>query len=133
MRAVSVQGEAIAWPSHLAWLGAVLAAPDRWLFIGEVGTVQVGSIRWDRTHLGELTVSLSLDPDLLGLGLGQHLLRAGEQALLRRLGSAFTALATVLPGNTASQRLFDICGYQGGPLRYSKTIEPREGGLHEDS
>ena len=133
VRAVSIQGEAIAWPSHLAWLGAVLAAPDRWLFIGEVGAVPVGSIRWDRTRAGELTVSLSLDPELLGLGLGPHLLLAGEQAMLRRLGSAFTALATVLPGNTVSQRLFETCGYHGGPLRYSKTIEPREGGLHEDS
>lgn len=133
VRAVSIQGEAIAWPSHLAWLGAVLTAPDRWLFMGEVGAVPVGSIRWDRTHAGELTVSLSLDPELLGLGLGPHLLLAGEQAMLSRLGSAFTALATVLPGNTASQRLFETCGYQGGPLQYSKTIEPRPGELHEDS
>lgn len=133
VRAVSIQGEAIAWPSHLAWLGAVLAAPDRWLFIGEVGAVPVGSIRWDRTRAGELTVSLSLDPELLGLGLGPHLLQAGEQAMLSHLGSAFTALATVLPGNTASQRLFESCGYQGGPLQYSKTIEAREGECHEDS
>jgi UDP-2,4-diacetamido-2,4,6-trideoxy-beta-L-altropyranose hydrolase len=133
VRAVSIQGEAIAWPSHLAWLGAVLAAPDRWLFMGEVGAVPVGSIRWDRTRAGELTVSLSLDPDLLGLGLGPHLLLAGEQAVASRLGSAFTALATVLPGNTASQRLFEVCGYQGGPLQYSKTIEPHSGECHENS
>lgn len=133
VRAVSIQGEAIAWPSHLAWLGAVLAAPDRWLFIGKVGAVPVGSIRWDRTRAGELTVSLSLDPELLGLGLGPYLLLAGEQAVVSRLGGAFNALATVLPGNTASQRLFETCGYQGGPLRYSKTIEPRKGERHEDS
>ena len=133
VRAVSIQSKAISWPSHLAWLGAVLAAPDRWLFIGEVGAVLVGSIRWDRPSGGELTVSLSLDPELLGLGLGPHLLLAGEQAMFSRLGGAFTALATVLPGNTASQRLFEICGYQGGPLQYSKTIEPRSGECHEDS
>jgi UDP-2,4-diacetamido-2,4,6-trideoxy-beta-L-altropyranose hydrolase len=133
VRAVSSHGEAIAWADHLAWLSAVLATPDRWLFIGQVGAVSVGSIRLDRMSAGELAVSLYLDPELQGLGLGPHLLLAGEQAMTSHWGGAFTVLATVLPGNAASQRLFEARGYHGGPLQYFKTIEPRPGCFHEDS
>ena len=130
VRAVSVQGETIDLASHLAWLGRALAAPDRWLFIGQVGDIAVGSIRFDRAGPAEVEVSLYLDPDLHGLGLGSHLLLAGEQAMGAPLGGgAFTVRATVLPGNTASQRVFVACGYHGGPLQYAKPVEPR----HETS
>jgi RimJ/RimL family protein N-acetyltransferase len=95
--------------------------------------VPVGSIRFDRVGPDELEVSLYLDPELHGLGLGTHLLRAGEQAMVRCLSSGFTARASVLPGNVASQRLFETCGYHGGPLQYSKPVEPQPGGAHEDS
>ena len=129
VRAVSTQGEEIALSDHEAWLDRVLDAPDRWLLIGQIGEYAVGSIRWDRVADDQQEVSLYLDPDLLGLGLGPPLLLAGEQAMARRLGHPFSVRATVLPGNTASQRLFESCGYHGGPLQYAKSVEAS----HEDS
>jgi spore coat polysaccharide biosynthesis predicted glycosyltransferase SpsG/GNAT superfamily N-acetyltransferase len=129
VRAVSTQGEEIALSDHQAWLDRVLVAPDRWLLIGQIGEYAVGSIRWDRVADDQQEVSLYLDPDLLGLGLGPPLLLAGEQAMARRLGHPFSVRATVLPGNTASQRLFERCGYHGGPLQYAKFVEAS----HEDS
>ena len=129
MRAVSTQGEEIALSDHEAWLDRVLDAPDRWLLIGQIGEYAVGSIRWDRVADDQQEVSLYLDPDLLGLGLGPPLLLAGEQAMARRLGHPFSVRATVLPGNTASQRLFESCGYHGGPLQYAKSVEDS----HENS
>jgi UDP-2,4-diacetamido-2,4,6-trideoxy-beta-L-altropyranose hydrolase len=127
VRAVSGQGEPIAWAKHLAWLEGVLASPNRHLFVGQVGDLPVGSIRFDRVATGETEVSLYLDPDLQGLGLGPHLLQAGEQAVCLQLGAALTLQASVLPGNRASQRLFEGNGYHGGPLRYSKTVDHLSG------
>ena len=127
VRAVSSQREAIAWADHLAWLQRVLAATDRSLFVGQVGEWPVGSIRFDQTSSHEVEVSLYLDPDLQGLGLGPHLLRAGEQAVLRQRRAAFNVRASVLAGNVASQRLFEGSGYHGGPLRYTKRVEPSSG------
>lgn len=124
VRAVSVTQTPIAFEAHERWLQGVIAHPARWLFVGLVGALPVGSIRFDKLESGHLEVSLYLDPDLWGLGLGQHLLAAGEQALLLIHPEGFSVDASVLPGNTASQRLFEAAGYHGGPLQYQKSVGP---------
>jgi len=127
VRAVSATQDPIAFEAHEAWMRAVLAHPARWLFIGQVGRLPVGSIRFDRLANGHLEVSLYLDPDLQGLGLGRHLLAAGEQALLALHPAGITVDASVLPGNITSRQLFEAGGYHGGPLQYQKTIGPLPG------
>ncbi len=124
VRAVSGTQDPIELADHLAWLQRVLTAGDRWLFVAEVGRLPVGCIRFDRLAVDRLEVSLYLDPELQGLGLGQRLLLAGEQSMLGRLGRGFAVDAKVLAGNTASQHLFEVCGYHGGPLQYQKTVGP---------
>lgn len=106
-RAVSRDQGPLDWERHVAWLDSVLADLARRLFVGMIGPRAVGVIRFDRTGADEAEVSLYLDPALHGLGLGEHLLRAGEAA-----AGAGTIAATVLEGNHASQRLFARCGYR---------------------
>ncbi len=127
VRAVSATQDPIAFEAHEAWMRAVLAHTARWLFVGQVGHLPVGSIRFDRLANGHLEVSLYLDPDLQGQGLGRHLLAAGEQALLALHPAGITVDASVLPGNTTSRQLFEAGGYHGGPLQYQKTIGPLQG------
>lgn len=124
VRAVSATQDPIAFDAHERWLQAVLANPARWLFVAQVGNVPVGSIRFDWLENGDCEVSLYTDPDLQGLGLGQRLLAAGEQAVLAHHPQGFTSVASVLPGNTASQHLFQAAGYHGGPLQYQKVVGP---------
>ena len=124
VRAVSATQDPIAFEGHQRWLHAVLMNPARWLFVAQVGQLPVGSIRFDRLDDGGCEVSLYTDPDLQGLGLGQRLLAAGEQALLERHPGGFIAKAQVLPGNAASQHLFQTAGYHGGPLQYQKPVGP---------
>lgn len=125
VRAVSGTQAPIDFDAHERWLQAVLANPARWLFVAQVGRLPVGSIRFDRVDGAECEVSLYTDPDLQGLGLGQRLLDAGEQALLARHPLGFTSVARVLPGNAASQRLFEAAGYHGGPQQYRKPVDPQ--------
>lgn len=122
VRAVSGTKDPIPVADHLGWLQRVLAAGDRWLFVAEVGRLPVGCIRFDRLAADRVEVSLYLDPELQGLGLGQRLLLGGEQAMRGHLGHGFTVDASVLPGNAPSQQLFEACGYHGGPLQYQKTV-----------
>lgn len=124
VRAFSGCPDAIAWDDHKRWLERSLQVRDRRLFVAEVGSLPVGSIRFDRLAQDRLEVSLYLDPDFHGLGLGSHLLRAGERQLETLMCEPFTVEACVVAGNTASQRLFEACGYSGGPLRYSKQVRP---------
>ena len=132
VRAVSTTQAPIPFDAHQRWLQTVVANPARWLFVAQVGRLAVGSIRFDRLDNGHLEVSLYTDPDLQGLGLGQRLLAAGEQALLIHHPQGFTCEASVQPGNTASQHLFEAAGYHGGPLQYRKSVGPRPPSEHTE-
>ena len=126
VRAVSGNGEAIPLGHHMNWLAHKIAADDSWLYVAELGATAIGSIRFDRLPDGLLEVSLYLDPDLLGLGLGPHLLLAGERAVMAEAPGCTRFAASVLPDNQVSARLFLKCGYSGGPLRYNKTVTSAE-------
>ncbi|WIY70103.1 UDP-2,4-diacetamido-2,4,6-trideoxy-beta-L-altropyranose hydrolase [Aquidulcibacter paucihalophilus] len=122
VRAVSGNGEPIPLDGHMNWLARKIAANDCRLYVAEIGPAAIGSIRFDRLDNGHLEVSLYLDPDLPGLGLGPHLLLAGEREVAEEWSDAATLVASVMPSNEISARLFLSCGYSGGPLRYSKSI-----------
>jgi len=122
VRAVSGNPDAITFEDHHRWLQHALNTDGRWLFIAQVGALPVGSIRFDQLSSQEVDVSLYLDPDLSGLGLGARMLLAGELAMHRNLGADFRVAASVMPGNAASQRMFESCRYHGGPLSYQKLV-----------
>lgn len=120
-RAVSGNSAPIPLGGHMEWLARKLVDANCRLFVAEIGGTAVGSIRFDRQADGAWEVSLYLDPDLTGLGLGRYLLQVGERAVQMEGGDvAFTA--SVMPGNETSARLFTNAGYSGGPLRYAKRI-----------
>lgn len=125
VRAVSGTQDPIAFDAHERWMISTLASPDRWLFVAKVGDLNVGAIRFDRLEGGHFEVSLNLDADLQGIGLGRRMLLAGEQEMLRRQPQGLVVDARVLPDNAASQRLFVAAGYHGGPLQYRKSVIPR--------
>lgn len=122
VRAVSGSGEEIPLPGHMDWLAQKLASDDCRLYIAEIGSTAVGSIRFDRLQDGQLEVSLYLDPDLPGLGLGPYLLLAGEREAMAEWPGCATFTAAVMPNNEVSARLFVNCGYSGGPHRYNKPV-----------
>jgi RimJ/RimL family protein N-acetyltransferase len=122
VRAVSGNGEPIPLDGHMNWLVRKISADDCRLYVGEIGTAAIGSIRFDRLDTGHLEVSLYLDPDLQGLGLGPHLLLAGEREVAKEWSDAATLVASVMPDNEISASLFLGCGYSGGSLSYSKAI-----------
>jgi len=115
-RAVSLENDELIWDDHVAWLTRVLDDPARQSFVGEIGGIPVGVIRFDFADEARAEVSLYLDPALHGLGLGLHLLLAGEAAAEPKIVDA-----TVLESNRPSRRLFESCGYQQtGPTAWEK-------------
>lgn len=110
-RRVSRDSAALDWVGHCAWVGRVLADPQRLLLVGRLGEVDVGVIRFDRLDGDRLEVSLYLDPVLQGTGLGGALLGAGEDAALRWAGPGTVIVAHVLWDNDKSGRMFKGAGY----------------------
>jgi len=121
-RSVSRDPASLEPESHARWVETALADSDRCLLVGYVGELSVGVLRFD--VLGEhlMEVSLYLDPDLHGLGLGKALLLAGEAhiALVRKGGVRM--VATVLGDNLPSQKLFESCGYCLEDGRWQKMV-----------
>jgi UDP-2,4-diacetamido-2,4,6-trideoxy-beta-L-altropyranose hydrolase len=113
-RAVSTGTDEIPLSSHEQWLRLTIGDSQRLLLMGQVGSVPVGVIRFDATE-SAMAVSLYLDPELHGLGLGGHLLAKGEEAArlwTLRQGRQPAFSATVLPNNETSRRMFEGAGYQ---------------------
>ena len=110
----------IPWLEHLRWLENVLSNLNRQLLIGCVGSIAVGVARFDLEGSTLAEVSLYLDPDLHGLGLGRHLLLAGERYVCGQTGRPLSLVADILENNEASCKTFASCGYSLRDGRWRK-------------
>ncbi len=124
-RAVSINGDAIDYSDHLAWLAAVLASQTRQLFVAVVGTLPVGAIRFDLNEYEAWEISIYTDPALHGLGLGSKMLEAGEIAMMGAGDGDVVFHARVEPGNQASSRMFERAGYHFQQDRLRKVRDGR--------
>jgi RimJ/RimL family protein N-acetyltransferase len=110
----SLNNNPLEWNEHKAWLDQSLKNPTREILIGFWGgnydyepIHSCGTIRFDELPAGlGLEVSINIDPNLRGRGLGRDLLRAGiERHSNRRL------FATIRGENVASLIIFLASGF----------------------
>jgi UDP-2,4-diacetamido-2,4,6-trideoxy-beta-L-altropyranose hydrolase len=112
-RSVSRDSSPIPWSTHQSWFDKVLVDARRRVLVGQVGEVPVGVFRFDELReRGAIEVSLFLDPELHGLGLGTALIRAAHADWEQSVGRGESFVATVSERNFASQNLFRSAGYQ---------------------
>jgi RimJ/RimL family protein N-acetyltransferase len=109
-RAASFDRAEISWTEHVAWLAAVLADPERRLWIAVEEGLAVGQIRVDRAADGFGVVSIGLAPGARGRGLGRTVLGLGVAAAIRELGIRRVG-AVVMAANLPSRRLFEGAGF----------------------
>ena len=95
----------------------------RHLLIGELNATPVGAVRFD-TEGSDAVVSIFLCPDHIGQGLGRSLLHAAERWLKLQHPEIVVLQAETLVENFPSRRLFERCGYQLQPFRFTKGVTP---------
>lgn len=105
-RAASRNPDPVPFADHQAWFARALADPARTILIGEIDGSPVGMVRLDAGSDGA-EVSIALDPERRGAGLGGALMRVG----LARSG-ARTFTAVLRADNAASRRLFAGAGFR---------------------
>jgi len=127
-RAVSLDPALLDHAKHFDWVKQTLSNPNRCLLVGQIGQLPVGVIRFDKLHADSAEISLYLNPDLYGLGLGSALLRAGERFFSGDNKNRTEFVATVLSGNSPSEKLFESCGYLFDRGRWHKSIAFPSGG-----
>ena len=96
---------------HLAWWSRTLADPARRLFIAHCGLLDVGVLRFDLAD-DNAEVSIYIDPDLTGLGLGPAVLAAGQRSVLDGTTGVRALRAEILPANRASASAFKSAGFE---------------------
>ena len=121
-RAASGAAAPIDPAEHWRWFYALLGDPDRVLWIAVRNGAPVGSIRFDRAGLGHV-VSIQIDPQLRGAGLGGRLLAAGLEKARIDLRAA-RLIAHIRPDNAASRAMFRRAGFveTAGPAPDGMTI-----------
>tara|TARA_Y100001956_G_scaffold68033_1_gene70356 strand:- start:995 stop:1615 length:621 start_codon:yes stop_codon:yes gene_type:complete len=98
---------------HQAWMTKKLAADNDYFYIIEINdehnktTAPVGVVRLDNSAQGQYTISIFIDADYFGKGIGKYALQQ-----IDNLHPNVVINATVLKENAASQALFSRAGYQ---------------------
>ena len=110
-RAVSRNTDVVGTGEHTAWLERVLADPDRHLLIVELDGDSAGQIRFDRVGGHRYEISVSLDPEWRGRGLGARALR-GACGWLWRHTNAVGVEAEVRQENETSRAAFLNSGFR---------------------
>lgn len=107
----------IAFSQHLEWLSATLSSASSTLLLAERGEVPVACIRFDcREH--RATVSIYIDPDLHGQGIGATALSHAVGWVFELRPEVEIIEADVLTGNEPSQRVFRGAGFKSIWSRY---------------
>jgi len=121
VRAASRSADIIDWENHQNWFAAVLASPDRLLFIGERPGSTIGVVRFDLIDT-EAEISIYLVPGAHPWGEGRELLEAAERWLRLNRPTVAQIRAHVLGANRRSQRLFLGANYRVDSTSYLKGL-----------
>ena len=100
----------VAWDEHVAWWSRTLGDDRHRLLIALCGNRAVGSVRFDFED-DAAEVSLYLDPELTGLGLGRRLLEAAQRWIVTQAARIRRLAAEVQPENAASAGAFRAAGF----------------------
>ena len=120
-RRASHNGDELDFGSHLAWLEAALASPDREIMVFEEEERPVGTVRVDREADGVAELSWTVAPEARGRGIAGRMVRAAAD----RLSREHVLRAEVKEGSVASARVaegagFSPAGRAGGVLHYRR-------------
>lgn len=96
---------------HKRWLTKVLADDNRHLYILMAGDTPAGQVRIDRNEANEAKISYSLLASFRGQGLGNVIIALLIEEVEQNLPEIRALTAEVIPGNTASCRVFEKNGF----------------------
>ena len=113
VRAVSFSSEIIDMATHEKWFKAKLETPNAFFIIAEdANTTEIAAqIRFETTN-GDWTISISLNREFRGKGLGVRLIETASAIFFDRHPETPRILAYIKPENKASIRAFEKAGYK---------------------
>lgn len=108
-RCMSINTGEVSWKEHEKWFASALSNKDRLLLIGRIGENSVGMVRFDKIGQDTLQVSINLNPEFRGKGLGKQLLKEALSIAEKKGTAQF--IAEVKVENVPSNKLFSSLGF----------------------
>ena len=108
----SISKSAVSYSSHFKWFNNMINEADSEIFIAydKKEKTRIGMVRFEKKYRNIIEVSINMNPDFRGRGLGRKFLSSSIEKLLQKTPS-FVINAKVLVDNYRSKRLFESCGF----------------------
>lgn len=128
----SLSGRAVDVHEHTGWFSDVVGSSEHVIVVGEAdgvdGVSKVGMCRFSRQHTGDYLVSITIDAQFRGKGVGRQLLALAIELLSHENPGPVNLLAQVKKSNEASQKLFvaadfDCVADDGDVLVFSRKVK----------
>lgn len=103
----SLSSDMITWDDHLKWFEKSMQSPARQLFVYELGSESIGTIRVDISAEGCSELSWQLSPQKRGQGFGKKMLADFIQNFQLR-----PLCARIKASNIASVKMTEAAGFQ---------------------
>lgn len=106
------EGRRISISEHKNWYKNALLDDKVVIYVGEANQYPVGVIRFDQNNSKQYDVSINVNPDKRGLGIGKVLLVKGIKKLKDLKSDSKIIFASVKNINAYSHSLFQSCGFK---------------------
>jgi len=113
-RAMFLNQDLVSWVNHQSWYERVQTNNNRHLYVGYTGDILFGMVRFDKCENQDHTyeVSINLDPQQRGKGLGKILLTKAIEHFWTQVPDADLILAEIKKENVASKKAFENAGFE---------------------
>ena len=96
---------------HFDWFSKILASNTDFLYVGEIGKVLAGMVRFSKIDKESIyEISINVAPEFRGIGIGTKIIYLSELELLKEIGKS-TISATVFKNNKSSINIFNKNNY----------------------
>lgn len=116
--------EVVSWQEHKKWVASKIKDSHTKIYIARLDKERIGVIRFEIGNIC-VKVSVNLNPDFFGRGLGSRVIRAGTEKFFEETEIKKPIIAEIKRDNIASQNAFTKAGYEirqegKGKLIYEK-------------
>tara|TARA_B100000886_G_scaffold335975_1_gene293921 strand:- start:369 stop:845 length:477 start_codon:yes stop_codon:yes gene_type:complete len=113
-RKMSKNSAYIPWDNHKKWFSEAIKDPNTLFYIGKVGNISIGSIRFvkDQKCIDNYYVNINISPNFRGKGLSKDFLKNGIKRFLSDVNKINILKAEVKNINNKSNKLFLDYGFE---------------------
>lgn len=110
VRKHSFNTKVISWQEHKEWFYSKIKDPNTKIYVATLGKDKIGVIRFEIED-DSAKVSVNLNPDFLGKGLGSKIIKLGTKKFLQEAKVRKGIAAEIKEDNIASKKVFSKAGY----------------------